>query len=142
MSNLSPDVLIAKAILDHINRWPDKPSNVRLDSTDKAPVFFSVSMQPLAGTKILKKYITGTFIGLWPFAVYIRLSAADTAKRLDAVSMLEALGEWVAGESLPDLGDRRTAQKLEMTSLPSVAAQYEDGAVDYQAIFNLTYKQE
>lgn len=138
---MQQDVVIAKAMYGHVNRWPDKPCQIRMETMEKSPIAFSISLQQLSGTVILKKYIDGSFTGAWPFAVYVRLSGGDTAKRFDAVQILEAVAEWMRTASLPDLGSRRTAIQIEMTGLPSVAATYEDGGIDYQAIFRLIYKQ-
>ena len=135
------DQLIAKAIYDHLNQWPQKPCQIRLEMMDKAPIAFTMSMQQLSGTRILRRYIDGSFTGAWPFAVYVRMAASDTAKKFDAVSLLETLNQWLMTQPVPDLGTGRTATGFEMTSLPSIAATYEDGSTDYQAIFQLEYKQ-
>lgn len=135
------DQLIAKAIYDHLNQWPQKPCQIRLEMMDKAPIAFTMSMQQLSGTRILRRYIDGSFTGAWPFAVYVRMAASDTAKKFDAVSLLETLNQWLMTQPVPDLGTGRTATRFEMTSLPSIAATYEDGSTDYQAIFQLEYKQ-
>ncbi len=135
------DQLIAKAIYDHLNQWPEKPCQIRLEMMDKAPIAFTMSMQQLSGTRILRRYIDGSFTGAWPFAVYVRMAASDTAKKFDAVSLLETLNQWLMTQPVPDLGTGRTATRFEMTSLPSIAATYEDGSTDYQAIFQLEYKQ-
>lgn len=135
------DQLIAKAIYDHLNQWQQKPCQIRLEMMDKAPIAFTMSMQQLSGTRILRRYIDGSFTGAWPFAVYVRMSASDTAKKFDAVSLLETLNQWLMTQPVPDLGTGRTATRFEMTSLPSIAATYEDGSTDYQAIFQLEYKQ-
>ncbi len=135
------DQLIAKAIYDHLNQWPQKPCQIRLEMMDKAPIAFTMSMQQLSGTRILRRYIDGSFTGAWPFAVYVRMAASDTAKKFDAVSLLETLNQWLMTQPVPDLGTGRTATQFEMTSLPSIAATYEDGSTDYQAIFQLEYKQ-
>lgn len=135
------DQLIAKAIYDHLNQWPEKPCQIRLEMMDKAPIAFTMSMQQLSGTRILRRYIDGSFKGAWPFAVYVRMAASDTAKKFDAVSVLETLNQWLMTQPVPDLGTGRTATRFEMTSLPSIAATYEDGSTDYQAIFQLEYKQ-
>lgn len=133
--------IIAKSVYNHLNEWPDKPCPVRMEIADKAPIAFSMAMQQLAGSRKLRQYIDGSFVGAWPFAVYVRVPATDTAKRFSAVRYLESLNLWLMTEQLPDLGDLRTPDKFEMTSIPAVAAQWEDGSVDYQAIFQLTYKQ-
>ncbi|MBR4694674.1 MAG: hypothetical protein IKO94_01170 [Selenomonadaceae bacterium] len=113
-----------------------------LEIMEKSPIAFSMALQQLSGTVVLKKYVNGSFTGAWPFAVYVRLSASDTAKKLDAVETLENLDQWMSSADLPDLGENRVADHIEMTALPSVAATYEDGSVDYQALFQLIYKQK
>lgn len=42
--------------------------------------------------------------------------------------------------NLPKLSGGNTAIKIEMTSTPSIAARYDNGTDDYQAIFSLSYK--
>lgn len=138
---MGDDILIAKAMYTHLNSWPDKPCQIRMETMDKAPIAFSISIQQLSGTVYLKKYIDGSFTGAWPFAVYVRLSGNDTAKKFDAVNLLEQLSEWMRVTPPPDIGSRRTADRIEMTALPSVAGIYEDGGIDYQAVFRLIYKQ-
>lgn len=140
--NTETDELIVQSVLRHVNAWTDKPCAIGLEKLDKAPHGFSMSIQQLSGTVVLKKFIDGSYVGAWPFAVYVRISGADTGKRIDAVCNLERFGAWLCGESaLPDIGSSRTADSFEMTSLPSIAAQYEDGGVDYQAVFRLNYRQ-
>lgn len=134
--------MIVRAVLDHVNKWPDKPCTIRLETLEKAPSEFSMSMQQLAGTVVVKKFIDGSFVGAWPFAIYIRFAGVDTGKRINAVGQLDQFNSWLCNESgLPDIGSNRTADAFEMTSLPSIAGQYEDGSVDYQAVFRLNYRQ-
>lgn len=127
-------------MLQHLNAWPDKPCVFVLEDFEKTPI--SMVLQQLAGTPTVKTYIDGTKIIGWPFAILIRVNAHDLISKFDAVEKLMALDEWLESEPLPDLLEGRTAQKIEMTSLPSLAASYDNGAHDYQAIFRMTYKQK
>ena len=138
---MEDDVLIARALYSHLNRWPDKPCRINMETMEKAPISFSMSMQQLSGTVVLKKYIDGSYTGAWPFAVYVRLSGNDTAKKFDAIQLLTMISEWLRTTPPPDLGESRAPDKIEMTSLPAIAGVYEDGGIDYQAVFRLTYKQ-
>lgn len=126
---------------NHLNQWPDKPCRINMETMEKAPIAFSMSMQQLSGTVVLKKYIDGSYTGAWPFAVYVRLSGNDTAKKFDAIQLLTEISEWLRTTPPPDLGASRVPDKIEMTSLPAIAGAYEDGGIDYQAVFRLTYKQ-
>lgn len=138
---MQSDILIARAVYAHVNRWPDKPCFCNMETLDKSFLSCSMAMQQLSGTVVERKYIDGSFIGVWPFAVYVRISGRDTSKQFDAVATLEALNEWLSAEQLPSIGANRLPEKFQMTSLPSVAAEYENGSVDYQAVFSLTYRQ-
>lgn len=133
------DTDITRAMLTFINTWAAKPVKIELELTDKAPL--SMAMQQLSGTVIEKKYIDGTFVGMWPFAVYVHINGRDTAQRLLATQTLDTFGKWIQSAELPSIGANRQATSIEMTALPSLAARYENGYEDYQAVFGLKYKQ-
>lgn len=138
-------VLIAKVMRDHLNTWQKRPANFLLEDLGKeAP---SLMLQQLSAAEKKKSYINGSYIGVWNFAVYFRVNALDTASRLDAVGCLEELANWLQEKNdkgayahLPQIDQFRTATKIETTSTPSIAARYEDGTEDYQALFTLEYQ--
>lgn len=129
---------IAKNVLDHLNSWTDKPCVFSLEKLPKSGN--ALMLQPLPGSGVLKKYIDGSFIGLFSFAVYFRIEQADTNDKLSAYETLEDLAYWIEHESLPVLSDHRQAIsiKQESTSFLSLSS---DDTEDYQTVFNLTYKQ-
>ena len=130
-------MLIAKAMLNHLNCWPSKPAEVKLEAFEKNSP--SMILQQLSGAVKVREYINGSYVGSWPFAVYIRVSGEDTSSKLDAAGTLLNLSDWLSSSS-PDIGANRTVNKIEMTSLPSIAERHENGEEDYQAIFVLEYK--
>lgn len=130
------DVIIEESMLTHVNRWEGKPVEIKLDELDDKKS--SMMIQPLAGTKKIKEYVNGSFVGQWSFAVYVRTSNADTRRKLDARKTLHSLDKWLS-ENLPSLSNGNTAVKIEMTATPAIAARYENGIDDYQAIFALTF---
>lgn len=137
-------VYIAKSLKDHLNSWTGKPAPIMLeDFGSEVP---SMMLQQLSGAYKKKAYINGSYIGSFPFSVYIRVDGVDTATRLDATGTLQRLFDWLSekdkdGEyvNLPTIDDSRTATQIEMTSLPTIAARYEDGTEDYQVILELQY---
>jgi hypothetical protein len=136
---MSSDTDIARAMLKHLNTWPFKPCEINLELLERTAV--AMKLQPLSGTVITKRYITGTYIGNWPFAVYVRVQKANTAARANAIKWLYDLGQWLSAQANPDIGLKRTAQKVDITSLPSISAINEDGSEEYQAIYTMEYKQ-
>lgn len=80
--DLSP---IADALLRHLNTWDEKPCRFFL-TLEKIGV--SAAMQPLPGASKVRTYITGSYIGQFPFALYFRCGVDDTKNRLDAMATL------------------------------------------------------
>ncbi len=138
-------VLIAKVMRDHLNGWPQRPATIMLEDLKKDVP--SMMIQQLAAAEKKREYVNGSYIGVWNFALYIRVDGTDTASRLDAIGCLGEAYEWLsqkdengAYSNLPIIDDSRTATKIEMSSTPSLAARYEGGVEDYQAIMSLEYK--
>lgn len=138
-------VYIADVMLQHLNSWPKKPADVILEDIGKdAP---SMMLQQLSAAEVRKTYVNGSYIGVWPFAVYIRINAEDTASRLDATGCLRELAKWLDEKDdrgtfihLPIIDSEKTATRIQMTSSPSIVGRMEDGIEDYQALFELEYK--
>ena len=104
-------------------------------------------IQQLAAAEQRKAYVNGTYIAVWTFAVYIRVSGEDTASRLDAIACLNDLASWLMETDdegnfvrLPTIDDNRRPTSIEQTQTPSIAARYENGNEDYQVVFRLIYK--
>jgi hypothetical protein len=138
-------VLIAKVMRDHLNSWTKRPTDFKLEDLGKKVP--SLMIQQLSAAEKKRTYINGSYIGVWNFAVYIRINALDTSSRLDAISCLEELSKWLQSKNnkgeyvnLPFIDLHRTATQIEMTTTPSIAARYDDGTEDYQAIFSLEYQ--
>lgn len=145
MGTANDSVIIEQSMLEFLNTWPEKPVEIKLDELDKRES--SMMFQPLSGTKKTKPYVNGSYYGSFPFAVYVRAANLDTKHKLDARKILNSLDEWFSKKNekkefinLPKLSGGNTAIKIEMTSTPSIAARYDNGTDDYQAIFSLSYK--
>ena len=141
----SDGVVIAKVMRDFINTWPEKPCDIILESIEKKGP--SMMLQQLASAEKMKQYIDGSYIGSWNFAVYIRVNGKQTASRIDAVMALDKLGAWMTElnsdgsfKRLPAIDTSRTATSIEISNTPSIAARYDDGTEDYQAVYKLEYK--
>lgn len=139
-------VYIASSLIDHLNTWPDKPCEIKLEDFSKHPP--SMMMQQLSGSYKLRSYVDGSYVGEYPFAVYVRVESVDTESKLDATGCLLGLAKWLdekdpdgTKKNLPVLTGGRAAIKIELESLPSLATRFDDGTEDYQALFKMQYKQ-
>lgn len=141
----SDNVLIPRAVRDHLNAWPEKPVSIAVEDT--GTTLPAMMVQQLAAAEKKKSYINGSYIGVVNFAVYVAIDAEDTASRFDALAVLSDLGAWLCEQDesgrythLPNLGDDRAAISITMTSTPSIAARLDDGVEEYQALFALEFK--
>lgn len=139
------NIIIAKEMLDFVNAWDKKPMKIELEELNKRTS--SMMIQPLAGIKKVKTYINGSYLGMWSFAVYYRISKSDTNGKITARKALEDIDIWFNQKdengtlkNLPKMGNGNTAISIDMTSTPSIAEAYDDGTADYQAVFSLNYK--
>lgn len=137
---------IAQAVLELVNTWDKKPCPIRLEELGENPP--AMAIQPLQRAEVVRRYVDGSYVGVFAFSVYIRVSANDTASRLDATGVLNALADWICetdGETqeykrLPTIDATIQAIGIEMTATPSISTRYDNGFEDYQAIFELQYK--
>ena len=139
------NILISRVMRDHLNTWPNKPVEIKAEVT--GPEAPAMMMQQLASVEVKKRYINGSFVGEYTFAVYVAIEAEDTEARFDALAVLNDLGLWLtekdeAGNftNLPSLGDDRKATQITVSSTPSIAARLENGVEEYQVLFALEYK--
>lgn len=83
--------------------------------------------------------MNGSYIGVWGFAVYLRLNKADTSEKLDALDLYDDVLTYFEESELPVLEEGMTANKIELRTTPSLAALYDNGTEDYQATYQLIY---
>lgn len=138
-------ILIAKVMKNYLNDWSEKPVEIMLEDLGKKVP--SMMIQQLSSAEKKREYINGSYIGVWNFALYMRVSGKDTASRLDAIACLTDLSDWLTERdgngdyiNLPHIDDKRTATSVQLLSTPSLAARYDNGYEDYQAILSLEYK--
>ena len=128
---------IARRMLDHIHAWENKPASFTLENIEKkAP---AAMILQLATSGKLRTYINGSYIGVWSFAVYLRLNKADTSAKLDVLDLYEDLLAYFKTAELPQLDEGMKATKIELLTTPSLAASYDNGTEDYQATYRLVY---
>ncbi|MEG2621412.1 MAG: hypothetical protein RSC06_00805 [Clostridia bacterium] len=128
---------IARKMLDFINAWPNKPAAFSLESIGKAAP--AAMLLQLASSGRLRTYVNGSYIGVWGFAVYLRLNKADTSEKLDALDLYDDVLTYFEESELPVLEEGMTANKIELRTTPSLAALYDNGTEDYQATYQLIY---
>lgn len=100
---------------------------------------------PIAGGKILERYLSGSSLREYHFAFRSMESTADDLERMENSGFYEGLADWLEAQTeagnLPDLGSGKTAQTVEATGW---AYLYEQGKSDtgiYQIQCRLEYVQ-
>jgi hypothetical protein len=100
---------------------------------------------PLAGTKIVETYLDDGSLREFPFAFQSMESTADELERLENSGFYEAFADWLESQTkagtLPTLGAKQTAEKIEALGWAYLYQQGESDTGIYQIQCKLTYSQ-
>lgn len=101
---------------------------------------------PLAGEKIVKKYLNGNSLREFPFAFQSMESTADDLERMETNGFFEALSDWFETQteagSLPLLGGKKVAIGIEASGWAYLYEQGVSSTGIYQIQCRLIYEQQ
>jgi len=104
------------------------------------------AINPIAGERILESYIDGSSLREYPFAFQSTESTADNLERIETLGFYEAFADWLETQSeagtLPTLGTKQTAEKIEALGWGFLFSPGESGTGIYQIQCKLTYQQQ
>ena len=103
-----------------------------------AATFPCVTVVPMDGDPVEKRYLDGSYVANHRFALLLRTKAENDQARLDARSMIDRLAASLEGADI-DLGAGRQAWNVARDALPCCIAEAE-GHSDWQVTLVLTYK--
>ncbi len=115
-----------------------------VDYLGQTPTEYSIS--PLAGGRIVEKYINNSTLREFPFAFSSMESTADNLERLENIGFYEAFADWLETQTnagtLPTLASGKTATAIEATGWAYLYQPGESQTGIYQIQCKLTYEQE
>lgn len=101
----------------------------------------AMAMSTIQAAYIVRRYITGGYVAEYQFKIIYRVKPGNSNdKRLKADELLNALGDWAASETPPDIGDGRRVIRIEPTTRSSLFAVYENGDEDHQILMKMDYE--
>lgn len=137
-ANKNKEMAIARSMLRFVNLWKNKPAKFTLEAISKEAPAAMLMQLPSSG--IIKRYIDGSFLGEWSFAVCLRIHKPDTYDKLEVLDLFEDFSAYLESGSLPSLPEGSEAVKFELLNTPSLSAAYDDDTEDYQANYRLIYR--
>lgn len=136
---------IVSALRDYIMAYAGLAANAPVWVNYLGPAPTEYAIVPLAGGKILDRYLNGGSVREFPFALQSTESIADNQTRLATDEFYEAFSDWLEQQTevdiLPDLGAGKTALSLEAVNWGILFEQGESGTGIYQLTCLLTYEQ-
>lgn len=131
---------MSRKLLVWLNKFPDKPVDfIRFEFLPADAE--SMALSTIQATYIVQKYILGGYQAEYQFKVIYRMKPGNSNdKRLKADELLNALGDWAASETPPDIGDGRRVIRIEPTTRSSLFAIYENGDEDHQILMKMNYE--
>jgi hypothetical protein len=103
------------------------------------------SIVPLAGARIIEKYLDGGSLREFPFAFQSMESTADNLERLESIGFYEAFSDWLDSQTeagtLPTLASGKTPVKIEALGCGYLFQVGDSGNGIYQVQCRLEYEQ-
>ena len=103
------------------------------------------SIVPLAGARIIEKYLDGGSLREFPFAFQSMESTADNLERLESIGFYEAFSDWLESQTeagtLPTLASGKTPVKIEALGCGYLFQVGDSGNGIYQVQCRLEYEQ-
>lgn len=110
----------ANAVLELILQYPDYPSDF---TADNRTILYnmigedqSFGIFPMQGAIYIKKYVSGTFVGQFPFEIVYKSSPTRNATMLDAQKLLNNIGAWLEKCNIAFSDTRITQEEIVRTS--------------------------
>jgi hypothetical protein len=98
------------------------------------------------GNKIIEEYLDGGSLREFPFAFQSQELTTDELERLDNLGFFEAFSDWLEtqtnSDDMPDLGEGKTAIKIETTNWAFLYKEGESNTGIYMIQCRLEYEQQ
>ena len=139
---------MSKTIIEAIRGWlrsypPLADGRLGVDCLPEEAKTYSIDAIP--GPEIVKQYLDGSTVKQFDFVLASRVFWGDQIiQNTDNLEWYENFSVWVKQQNqkpkhLPELGEYRTAQKIEVTTSGYLFQVSEDGKARYQIQLKLTY---
>lgn len=110
----------AHAVLELLLQYPDYPTT--FTPTNKNVLYNMIAEEqsfgifPMQGAIYVKKYVSGTYVGQFPFELVYKASPTRNATMLEAQELLNNIGRWLETCSIGFSDTRITEQSMIRTS--------------------------
>lgn len=129
---------ITRQVLAWLNSFPGLPvALIDFENLQADKECMAISVP--TGAAIRRRYILGGHEGEFAFSLLYRCKANTVDKRLNAVEILDRIGDQAAA-SFPDLGQDSRARRLEITARAALIGRDNNGDEDYQILLKLIYE--
>lgn len=113
-------------------------ASVDLDGFSKADAS-SAALYSIPSNPVIKVYKSGQAILKYDFALLLRVPLTDNLDRINACSLLNAIGHELAAGNLPTFESAEIMSAKQNTYAAKINAE-DSGADIYQSLFSITYK--
>ncbi len=115
-----------------------------VDFLGPAPTQYAVV--PMAGEKLIERYLNGNSLREYPFIFQSMESTADDLERLETLGFYEAFADWLESQTnlnvLQTLETKKTALSIEASGWAYLYEQGQSSTGIYQVQCKLVYEQE
>lgn len=131
-----------RLMLAWANTFPGIPENVMFIKYEYfAAKTVGMALSAVQGSYITKRYITGGYQAEYAFEVHYQIAppGENDSKRLQAVELLNAFGDW-AETQRPGIGEGRSVVRVRVTDRANYLGATDDHYEDYLIQLKLIYE--
>lgn len=132
---------ISEAVYRLVSKYPELPfkateSTVRWQALGAGD---SIGLFTMAGAVYLRRYVSGSYIGQFPFRIVYKCNPTTSRDRMDSQELLEALSAWLEQCSASLKDGNIEIQSIQRTSLIYKTEADDSGSEQYTCTLNVRY---
>lgn len=132
---------VLDAIYDLTKEYPELNGLVvKFESFQEKGSSLAIFSEP--GAHVNRRFITGAFEGIVPFSIVYRASPNQDQHKINMITFLEKLADWLSESGDQSLTDDRRLTKIEAVTVASKDMANGAGDNDYVIVLNATYRKE
>lgn len=132
---------VSRKLLSWLNTFPGLPEDAPIIRYEYLSTVPDLAMSTIQAAYITRKYIMGGYQAEYQFKLIYRIKPGSSLdERLKADEVLNALADWAAKETRPDIGAGKRVISINPTTRSSLFAVYENGEEDHQILMKMNYE--
>ncbi len=136
---MTSDECLLREVCSLLNRFEGRERDFLPETTEEMADAASVALA--AGRRCVREYVDGSRLMEVPFRGRVRTAGGSPVGGLRAVSLLDALADWLEKNGTDEAGENSDIRSVRRTDGPVKAAEFESGDMEFVSDFAVRMRQ-